>query len=89
MLFRSHPEAKDKAVSVWCAPDRARAWAELMTSGKAPAKRTCDHPVDRNIALAQRLGIQGTPTLLSADGRVLPGAASSARIEQWLVESRP
>jgi thiol:disulfide interchange protein DsbC len=68
-----HPDAKDKAVSVWCAPDRARAWAELMKSGKAPAKRSCDHPVDRNIALAQRLGIQGTPTLLSADGRVLPG----------------
>ncbi|WP_299163643.1 thioredoxin fold domain-containing protein [Accumulibacter sp.] len=40
------------------------------------------------MALAQRLGIQGTPTLLSADGRVLPGAASSERIEQWLAESR-
>jgi thiol:disulfide interchange protein DsbC len=29
-----HPDAKVKAVSVWCAPDRARAWAELMTNGK-------------------------------------------------------
>jgi hypothetical protein len=29
-----HPEAKDKAVSVWCAPDRARAWAELMKTAR-------------------------------------------------------
>jgi hypothetical protein len=34
--------------------------------------------------LGQRLGIQGTPTLLRADGRILPGAAPKERIEQWL-----
>lgn len=84
-----HPQARDKAVAVWCAPDRARAWAELMQTGKAPPRRSCAHPVERNIALAQRLGIQGTPTLLSADGRLLPGAATSERIEQWLAERRP
>lgn len=84
-----HPQARDKAVAVWCAPDRARAWAELMQAGKVPPKRPCAHPIERNIALAQRLGIQGTPTLLSADGRLLPGAATSERIEQWLAERRP
>lgn len=84
-----HPQAKDKAVAVWCAPDRPRAWADLMKSGKAPARRSCAHPIERNIALAQRLGIQGTPTLLSSDGRLLPGAATSERIEQWLADRRP
>ncbi len=84
-----HPQAKDKAIAVWCAPDRARAWADLMKTGKAPARRSCAHPVERNIALAQRLGIQGTPTLLSSDGRLLSGAATSERIEQWLAERRP
>jgi thiol:disulfide interchange protein DsbC len=84
-----HPAAVDKAVAVWCAPDRARAWADLMKTGKMPATRKCENPIERNIQLAQRLGIQGTPTLLSADGRMLPGAAPSERIEQWLAESRP
>lgn len=84
-----HPQARDKAVAVWCAPDRARAWAALMQAGKVPPKRPCAHPIERNIALAQRLGIQGTPTLLSADGRLLPGAATGERIEQWLAEHRP
>jgi thiol:disulfide interchange protein DsbC len=84
-----HPESPDKAVAVWCAPDRARAWADLMKTGKAPANKNCDNPIQRNIQLAQRLGILGTPTLLSADGRILPGAANSERIEQWLAEIQP
>jgi len=84
-----HPEAVDKAVAVWCAPDRARAWADLMKTGKVPAKRDCENPIQRNIQLAQRLGINGTPTMVSADGRTLPGAAPGDRIEQWLAESRP
>ncbi|MFY9326403.1 MAG: DsbC family protein [Georgfuchsia sp.] len=81
-----HAEAKDKSIAVWCSANRSQAWAELMKSGKAPASRTCDHPIERNIQLGQRLGIQGTPTLLSADGRTLPGAAPKDRIEQWLME---
>jgi len=84
-----HPEAVDKAVAVWCAPDRASAWADLMKTGKVPAKRDCENPIQRNIQLAQRLGINGTPTMVSADGRMLPGAAPGDRIEQWLAESRP
>jgi thiol:disulfide interchange protein DsbC len=28
----------------------------------------CDHPVARNLALARRLGVQATPTLIWADG---------------------
>jgi len=84
-----HPEAVDKAVAVWCAPDRTRAWADLMKTGKVPANRNCENPIQRNIQLAQRLGINGTPTMVFADGRMLPGAATSDRIEQWLAESRP
>lgn len=84
-----HPEAISKSIAVWCAPDRARAWADLMKTGKVPANRKCENPIQRNIQLAQRLGIQGTPTMLSADGRTLPGAAPGDRIEQWLAEGRP
>lgn len=81
-----HPEAKDKSIAVWCAANRAQAWSDLMKTGKAPASRNCAHPIERNIQLGQRLGIQGTPTLLSADGRTLSGAVPKDRIEQWLQE---
>ena len=88
-LQELHPGAPDKAVAVWCASDRARAWDDLMKTGKVPANKKCENPVQRNIQLAQRLGIVGTPTLFTSDGRMLPGAASSERIEQWLVETQP
>ncbi len=79
-----HPEARNKAIAVWCAPDRVEAWHALMwRDDKIPTKE-CAHPVDRNVALGERLGINGTPTLVAADGRVLPGAASLAQIEAWL-----
>jgi thiol:disulfide interchange protein DsbC len=56
----------------------------LMTNGQVPSAVACAHPVDRNIALGERLGVTGTPTLMSADGRKLPGAAPAERIAQWI-----
>ena len=82
-----HPEARARAISVWCSKDRVGAWHALMwRDEKIPAKE-CAHPVDRNVALGDRLGISGTPTLVAADGRILPGAASNAQIEAWLARS--
>lgn len=79
-----HPDARRKAISVWCSPNPAQAWDGLMTRGAEPPKVDCPNPIDRNVALAERLGINGTPTLISGDGRKLPGAAPAARIESWL-----
>lgn len=82
-----HPEARSKAIGVWCSEDRVAAWHALMWRDEKISAKECPHPVDRNVALGDRLGISGTPTLVAADGRVLPGAASNAQIEAWLARS--
>jgi thiol:disulfide interchange protein DsbC len=82
-----HPQARAKAIAVWCAKDRLAAWQALMTRDQAPPSADCAHPVDRNVALAERLGVTGTPTLIAADGRVLPGAASAEQIQAWISRS--
>ncbi|MBE0612135.1 MAG: DsbC family protein [Burkholderiales bacterium] len=79
-----HPEARAKAIAVWCAQNRVSAWHALMWRDEAASSRECIHPIDRNVKLGERLGITGTPTLIAADGRVLPGAASGAQIDAWL-----
>ena len=86
-LVSLHPAAHRKAVSVWCARDRSAAWHATMWRGEAVPEADCPHPVDRNVALGERLGINGTPTLIAADGRMLPGAASKEQIEAWLLRS--
>jgi thiol:disulfide interchange protein DsbC len=79
-----HPQAKAKAVGIWCAKDRAGAWNAWMHNGVLPAAVLCDNPVDRNIALGERFGVTGTPTLIAADGRRMAGAAPADRISNWL-----
>lgn len=83
-----HPDAAEKAEAVWCAGDdaaRNKAWYDLMVGGVKPAPaKPCANPVDRNVNLAAKLGVRGTPTLFAADGRRLPGMAPAARIEQFL-----
>ena len=67
---------------MWCAKDRLAAGMPPCGATGSGARLT--HPVDRNVDLAIKLGVTGTPTLVAADGRVLPGAASVAQIEAWL-----
>jgi thiol:disulfide interchange protein DsbC len=86
-LGQLHPQAHAKAVSVWCAADRASAWRALMLGDATPPGADCPHPVDRNVALAEQLGINGTPTLVAADGRLLAGAATRQQIEAWLART--
>ena len=79
-----HPNAKTKAIAIWCAPDRGKAWGDAMLGGRMPKPQTCANPIHDNLALGARLGVVGTPTLIALDGRLLPGAAPADQIEKWL-----
>jgi thiol:disulfide interchange protein DsbC len=83
-LAQLHPDAARKAANIWCAPDRAKAWDEFMMTGKEAAARDCKHPLDRIAALGQALGVNGTPTMFTADGRRVSGAVPLDQIERAL-----
>lgn len=63
-------QGREKPIAIWCARDPVQAWQRYMLQGDTSllAAETCDHPLERNLALAQRLGVQGTPTLIWSDG---------------------
>lgn len=86
-----HPDAARKSKLVWCSRDRATAWREMMLNNRLPegVKPDCENPVDENLALGQRLRIDGTPALVFADGRRVPGYAEAARIEALLAAAEP
>lgn len=80
-----HPDAPRKSKSIWCSPNPQTAWHDYLVSNKQPtAKGDCANPIDRNIELGQKLGVNGTPTLIAADGRVMPGAASIEQVDSWI-----
>ncbi|MCX4151045.1 MULTISPECIES: DsbC family protein [Paraburkholderia] len=57
------------------------AWLAYLHAHRQPDQPTCDNPIDRNLALGQKLNIFGTPALIFADGSLIPGAVSAERIE--------
>ncbi len=69
----------DKAVSVWCADDKAKAMTMAKTGGNVPAK-TCDNPVAKQFELGQELGVNGTPALMLENGQIYPGYAPADKL---------
>lgn len=79
-------DSAEKSRAVWCAADRAKAWNDLMVNGTVPAAGTCDAPIEKVVALAQKYNIRGTPTIFLSDGERIPGAVPVAQLEQKLAQ---
>lgn len=83
-------QGEARPISIWCAPDRERAWHQWMLQGDASAlqpEAQCAHPIARNLALARRLGVQGTPTLFWADGSRTDGYVGRTVLAARLAEA--
>lgn len=72
-----------KAVSVWCSDDRQAALTRSKNGEELPPKE-CEHPVDAHMKVAEEIGISGTPTLVMADGEVVPGYVPAGRLASML-----
>lgn len=85
-----------KAKYVWCAVDRNKA----MTFAKGGAKleqlkaleqvkgKDCAAQIDKDMQVANDVGVSGTPTLVMADGKVLPGYVAPDRLLKYLDEEK-
>lgn len=58
--------------AVWCAEDRRKALTDAKSDRRVPPRR-CDSPVARHYALGQRVGLTGTPMIVTANGTQMPG----------------
>lgn len=84
-LDQLHPEAGKKSKQIWCAPDRAKAWEDWMLRNTLPKNDgNCDNPLAKTAELGKKLGVSGTPAIIFADGRRVPGMIPAARLEQML-----
>lgn len=72
-------------VSVWCADDRRKALTDSKF-GRAVPKRECKNTVQMQYDVGQRVGLTGTPMILSADGTQLGGYLPPADLRKALDE---
>lgn len=79
-------QGQAKPIAIWCAPDREKAWQQAMQDNDAgiTPQASCSHPITRNLALAQRLQVRGTPTIMLSDGQRINGFTSADAIESRL-----
>ena len=77
-----------KAKQLLCAKDPAHAWDEWMLHKTLPDNSgSCDTSnLDKNKALAEQLGITGTPTVIFQNGKRISGAATKEALEEILSE---
>lgn len=65
--------------SVWCADDPLKAMTNAKQGGKIePA--TCDNPIESHVALAERVGLRGTPLIYLDNGEKIPGYREPAAL---------
>lgn len=77
-------DSAEKAKAIWCSADQVKAWNDYMRDNTAPSPGNCATPIEKNLALAQKLGIRGTPSIFLANGKRLPGFLPLPQLEQEL-----
>lgn len=70
-----HPNAREVAAQIYCAPNPQKTWVDFMVHKKAlpQTKPQCSTPIAANEKLMRELAIKGTPTLFFADGHRATG----------------
>lgn len=61
-----------KIVSAWCAKNPEEALTAVK-AGQVIPNSQCDHPVADQFDLGRKVGVTGTPAIVTSDGRMLPG----------------
>ena len=73
----------DKAVSVWRASDPQGAMTQAKL-GADPEAAQCENPIADQYQLGRELGVTGTPSLLTAEGQMIPGYVPPEQLRQRL-----
>ena len=75
-----YPILSEKSINIskdiYCSANQANAWTEFIINGTLPIRKKCETPIEDIMTFGKKMKIRGTPTLIFADGRRVPGALS-------------
>ena len=73
-----------KMVTAWCADNPADALTKMKNEIAVPLEICTNHPVEEQYKLGVRMGVTGTPFMVTADGQILPGYRPAAELARGL-----
>ena len=80
-----------KAEQVWCSADQKAALTQAKLGAPVSGDRSCKNPVAEQLQAAGDLGLRGTPSIILANGDLVPGYRQPAELLKLLqaAESTP
>jgi thiol:disulfide interchange protein DsbC len=66
-------DSYEKIVTAWCADDQRAALTQMKQGIDLDISMCSNHPVEKHYLLGQRIGITGTPAIITSSGELLPG----------------
>lgn len=79
--------AYKELVSVWCAKDQQDAMNRAKTR-QSVAEAQCDNPVAKQYELGQMIGVSGTPAIVLANGKLIPGYQPAPQLAKLALEAK-
>ncbi len=79
-LAALHPAAQSVMEKIWCSKDRAKAMDDYKKYKIAPTSTSCENPVAAQLAIAQQLGVNGTPAVFLKNGSQPGGYMPAERL---------
>jgi len=79
-------EAAKELSNVWCAKNKQEAMNLAKTRQSVPDTQ-CDSPVAKQFALGQMIGVSGTPAIVLANGKIIPGYQPAPQLAKIALES--
>lgn len=77
----------NKAVSAWCADNPQEALTKAKNR-ESIADKTCDNPIADQYQLGGKIGVTGTPALVTESGHLIPGYVPADRLVKMLEQDK-
>jgi thiol:disulfide interchange protein DsbC len=77
-------EGYQHLVTAWCADNPQETLTRLKARESVPDKTCEDNPVADQFQLGQEIGVRGTPAMITAEGRMIPGYQSADDLMETL-----
>ena len=79
--------SKEISKAIWCSDDKLESWNNFMLNGTTPTEKNCETPINTLLKIGKKHGFNSTPTIVFANGKIVPGMISAEMIEKKLDES--